>query len=532
MLSSKTVLLITDEGLLIYTAGGGKAAFRRLVPWETQNFENVVSNMIQKDCGGKPVLILNDMVEQHYRKERVPKVGSLDKANVVRNRLAVAFPSYAIRAALPLNEKLKPQKEQAGPMSGGSVFLFAAVPMTEALNKTFEAVKKSFATISGFCLLPVESSTMAIKLSEKLISKPAIGGGRSHWTILIGQQRNGNLRQVVTRNKDLALTRLTPIVETDEDPNMWAAEVTQEFKATMSYLSRFGYTDQDQLDIILIGNRNATDKVGELLTVDCDFRGVTVHEASKILGLSLRNVDSQKNADYLHVAWATKKLQYTLPMKSARLDAVLAPRMAASAATILLTLSLTGLVAVGAYDASRYSTLNEQIDTKQNTLNAIDLKYSKEVDKKNKMGIDVELIQASLDVDEELEKQEFDPLELVKIVGEAVGPGLRIDNYNMELQEKLNRMGRPTGQKQIITTVDFSFPDEIKPQQGNAIIERMKRNLERRVDEGYKVSITKEVQDLSYTGVLTEKSGIALNDQQDNRDYKAQISITGDLQND
>ena len=60
------------------------------------NFEEIVSSIIVEDCKKDPVLIVNDMVEQHYRKERIFTAGisTLDLRNMIKRKLDMAFPSY------------------------------------------------------------------------------------------------------------------------------------------------------------------------------------------------------------------------------------------------------------------------------------------------------------------------------------------------------------------------------------------------------------------------------------------------------
>jgi hypothetical protein len=65
------------------------------------------------------------MVEQHYRKEKLPKVGVLDKAGVLRRKLAVVFPNHPVRAALAMKTDKK---------TAGSYYLFAGVPVTQPFN--------------------------------------------------------------------------------------------------------------------------------------------------------------------------------------------------------------------------------------------------------------------------------------------------------------------------------------------------------------------------------------------------------------
>ena len=108
--SSKNILLVGDEGISIFNASGGGVRYIDQLAWLTPKFENKLSDTLKRDCPRRPIVILYDMVEQHYRKEMVPKVGVFDKGNVIKRKVAITFPNYKMRAALPL--KAKKEKEQ------------------------------------------------------------------------------------------------------------------------------------------------------------------------------------------------------------------------------------------------------------------------------------------------------------------------------------------------------------------------------------------------------------------------------------
>lgn len=109
---SRCVLLMEDEGLLVYEATPARIHFVDLLSWETANFEQTLARLISKKTRGKRVLILNDMVEQHYRKERVPHAGPLYRFVLLRRRLAEVFRPHPIRAALRLKEEGASLSEQ------------------------------------------------------------------------------------------------------------------------------------------------------------------------------------------------------------------------------------------------------------------------------------------------------------------------------------------------------------------------------------------------------------------------------------
>ena len=413
--SPRTVLMISDEFLSIYTTGAKGVKLIETVPWAAENFESHVTGIIVKDCGRKPVLILNDMVEQHYRKERVVKVGvnMMDKSSMLKRKLNVAFPSYPVRAAYLLKEKaLKSEKQGAA-----DIYIFAAVANSDQLNKTISAARASLASVAGFCLLPVESSDMVRALSTKLARK---GKNKPVWSVFIGQHRNGSLRQVVTKNGDLALTRMSPITDRDDQPDVWAGEVYQELKATMSYLSRFGYDQSDGLDVIVIANPGAGEVLGGMIEEDCTLHIMTAGEAANALGLAAGRQENGRYADTLHVAWTARKSKFILPMRAVQIEEVSKPRQAAMVASLAL---MAGVCVFGyqAFNAgATLAQISSDYEAESRTKSQLDVQYEKEVQRLNQLGFDVQLVQSSITVNKQFESERIKLLHLIESTGKAL----------------------------------------------------------------------------------------------------------------
>ena len=430
---SRCVLLVGDDALHIFDVKSSTSRRVKTIPWKDDNFVDDVLATINKYCKGKPILILNDMVEQHYRKEKIPNVGALDKANVVQRRLTVAFPNYSIRAALPLKEKVGGVESK-----GGSVYLFAALAKNNYFAKIVTVAKRSMADIAGFCLLPVESSTLVNKLSEKVFPVRA-NRGKAKWTVFIGQHYGGGLRQIVTRNGELALTRLTPIVDTDKKLEVWAAEVAQEFKATMSYLSRFGFSSEEGLNVILISNPKAGEIVGEIIDTPCEFKSMTAVQAAGMLGISIGIQEDMRYADPIHASWAGQARSFILPLKSTELTAISKPRKMASAAMALLIASLGYLTYDISDKVSGYFIQREDLKVANQALSQVDEQLNNEIKRKEDMGIDIRKIQASLSIYEQLQTGSMDPIPMFQVIGRQLGGKLKLDKISMsEIKEKKN----------------------------------------------------------------------------------------------
>ncbi len=520
---SRTVLMVSDEALYIYAVNSKGVKLVEAVPWSAENFEKNVATIISKDCGGKPVLILNDMVEQHYRKEKVPSVSVMDKQSLVKRKLKVAFPSYPVRAALPLKEKIA----KTDVSLAGKVYIFAAIPASEAFAKTMAATRISMATVAGFCLLPIESSDMIKKLSDKLSNK---SDAKAQWTVFIGQHRSGGLRQVVIRNGEIALTRMTPVIDNDDDPLVWAKEVHQEFQATMSYLSRFGFSSSDGLNVILLADPSAGDMVGDLIETECNFYSLTVGEAAKILKLSVGAQENERYADALHVAWIGRKSKFILPMKAKQIDNVSKPRQVA----VFLTLLLFFGAGFQVYQLMDYyqKTVETKDDIESLTQRKaqLDLNYSIEVKRKEALGYDIQLIQSSLAIYDDFEKSDVKVLPLFYNIGMALGKNLRIDRIEVVRGSNKGIISSFVGGKNkttpaYIATMQMTFPSTTNAEKGNAQVRDLQSRLQKRLS-GNIVKVTKFLEDYEYSEEIVVETG-NVGEKSVSQDYVAEISIEG-----
>ncbi len=522
---SRTVMLVSDEAAYIYSTGARGVQLIETVPWEAENFIQNVASILKKDCGGKQVLILNDMVEQHYRKEKVMKsgVGVLDKAGMLKRKLNVAFPNYPVKAAYPLKEKLpKTEKKVAA-----DIYIFAAMPDTKQFSNTIGSVNQSLVSIAGFCLLPVESSDMVKTLSAKLTKKTE---PKCRWVLFIGQHKNGSLRQIVTKNGELALTRMTPIVDNDNDVDVWATEVHQEFKATMGYLSRFGFQQEDGLHVIVMANSAAGEAIEAKIEEPCKYTALTSAEAAKILNVPLGQQEDFRYADPLHIAWTGKKQKFILPMRASQVDQVSKPRKAAMAASVLLVMVAGFLGYQLLNQMSFLSTLYEDLDTSTAKLSQLNVQYQKEVQRKEELGFDVRLVQSSIAVYDDLEKNNVKLLRLFKSIGQALGKDLRLDNVlvrrpDQNLVTDLVNAVQQSSSPLFEATLQMTYPSTTNIDKGNREVEDLRGRLQSLLPE-HTVEVTKLLKDYEYVEEVTVETG-EVQKNEVSQDFVAEIMVKG-----
>jgi len=522
---ARTVLLISDDALLIYEFNGRGVKMVEAVPWSAEDFEINVAATIAKDCGGKPVVILNDMVEQHYRKEKIPRVGALDKRNIVKRKLEVAFPNYPVRAALPLKEKVAKTDKDLG----SHVYIFAAVPVSDVFSKTMAAAQQSLAPIVGFYLLPVESSDMIKKLSTKVVAK---GDKNARWTIFIGQHFGGGLRQIVVKDGELALTRMTPVSENVDDIDLWAKDVHQEFQATMSYLSRFGFNPDDGLNVILVSGDEAGDRVEELIDAPCQFYAMSVAEMTEHLKISVGVQDVFHHADPLHVAWIARKSKFILPMKAKQIDQVSKPRQVALIAMFALFVGMLFQGYQSLSYISQISGMKSDIETITHKKNQLQIQHDKEVSRKEELGFDIKLIQSSLSIYDRLEKKQIQVLPLLYNIGFSLGRDIRIDQLDIQrvqpnFAEKVVRSVSGRVSPLFIAKMQLTFPSTTDAEKGNGEVKDLRTRLQSRLPD-HVVKVSKLLEDYEYSESIVVETGSAVT-QAAAQDYVAEITVEGPM---
>lgn len=535
---AKHVLYASDDSVMLYRVTAAHTNLLFQLGWREPLFEKELARRLNQYVADGNVIILNDTVEQHYRKEKISKLSPLDRNNIINRKLAIAFPGYPIRAALPLKE---PKKKGVKDDNSGKdhLFLFAAIPSGEGYRKITESIKLAECGLKSFSLLPIESTSLVDKIFDKLETEnPA--QEKSLWRVLIGQHEGGGLRQIVVKNGQIALTRMTPVVLPEEGNGAeWASDVAQEFESTLSYLSRFGFSPNDGIDVALIGAHDVTSLVGDMISVPVNFYPLTVSRAADLVGIKLGATGQQSNfANPLHAAWISKKTKLKLPLNAKDLETVVKPRKIAFFASFLLL----GLIAYGGFmsideflNASHARKNLEIVEAKKIEAERI---YQDEIKRKEALGIDITLIQGTLDVFKDIDNQYVDPLPLIKTVSENL-QNLKLDSF--ELSTEFSSAGSaaavgaaaPTGINttapigQATLLLKFVFPGETKPQDGNAEMDAFANRLKQALPD-HKVEVTKNLADLSFTGQLQDIAGAAAGEQSKS-DFTAEVTITKEI---
>ncbi len=547
---TKHILYVSDDAVYLYSVSNTEVKMLHQEAYSGGKgvFEINLAEQLNRHVKDGTISILNDTVEQHYRREKVANLSTIDKKNIIKRKLSIAFPGYPIRAAHPIkNPKNKDKSEKTNEKIKDHLFLFVAIPTSEAYRKIVEAIRRSECSVSSIYILPIESSSLVDKLFDRL-EKENAQQEKAQWRVLIGQHEGGGLRQIVVRNGQIALTRMTPVIPLQPDnAAQWASEVAQEFESTLSYLSRFGFAPSDGLDVAVIGSSDIVNLITDMISVQHNFYPLTIQRAADLAGIKLGKLNSSQlgMADYLHVAWLAKKTSKVLPLNGKELEELSMPRKGA----FFIMLALLMGFAYGGF--TMVTELTSQIKSSKNLELVKEMQvdaeriYLDEIKRKESLGIDIRLIQSSIDVYSKINKEFFDPLPILQIIGQEL-QDLKIDSIDIATEFGANGMTSASGtapadaatSSSVIDSVakppvgianivmSFTFPGDTKPQDGNKQMEEFQKRLAQRLPKD-KVEITKNLADLTFTGALQNTIGVEGSKKND--DYNAEIKIIKEI---
>lgn len=516
----KRVLMVGGEGVVLYSPSGKSGMERELsVAWDVPDFEERLTEGLSRG-GGKNLVILFDGADQTYRREEnIPKLSPIDRPRFVKRKLELAFPSYPIRASMEVKSGGKKKKGMS--LSGGAKsapsYLFVALPETEQVDRVSTAVMEAGIGVAGFGLLPTESASLVSELSEKVF---ADAGRRSRWALLVGQNETGGLRQVVVKDGNLALTRLTPASDAGTSGPGWVEDVAREFKATMTYISRFGYTPEDGLDVMIIcGDIEKEFFSGQDMGV-AHFKCLNPGEALKHIGVRSFGLEKSNFADPVHAAWVGKKRRLRLPVRVPSLHRIHAPRLAAAVGAIALSLGVVGLLGVSAQAMLSYSSTKSEIATKENRKQSAQREYEEASKVFDDLPMNPAIVRSAMDVKEMLEKNTVDLSALLYRLQEALGGDITLEDLSLthEPSEAMKGTGGNTRGRisrairgaastpaqdrgKVKINFGFSLPDRLPLEQKVIRSEQLQQSLQQKFP-GYNVVILQPFSGISRDGTI------------------------------
>jgi len=339
VVSRKRILVVGGEGVTLFGPTARGIEREAALSWEVPNFDQQLVEALNEQNKTDPVLILFDGADQTWRKEEnIPKLSPFDRARYIKRKLDQTFPSYPVRASI-----------QVKPPGESPFYLFVALPETDRLDSIAADMQEAGVQLAGFGLLPAESVGLVKALASKVFTKE---DRPSRWAVLISQHETGGLRQVIVKNGNIALTRLTPTSEAGVHGPGWADEVVREFKGTLTYIARLGYLAEEGLDVMVVCSSIEKQFFSDKSLPVTNFQCITPAEALAAIGSQGISLGETNFGDVVHAAWVAKQRSLTVPVVVPSIQRIMVPRKMARLASAALFLALMGL---GFFVSSEYS---------------------------------------------------------------------------------------------------------------------------------------------------------------------------------
>lgn len=417
--SRRFIMIIGNGGAVLSYISGGQIK----KTWNISDIDTKSLGVFAAALDGHrraPLTILIDMLEQSYRRESIPPVNIFDRQKVLNRRLGIAFPSYDIKAAVPLDEVVG----QRGDLS----YLFVALPTSPEIETWIGFIHSVGNPIFSLGFLPLESSSLAAALGEAQADEE---NPPAEWTLLISRERTGGIRQIVVRRARLAISRLTPPPPGKVGPTELAKAISLEMTSTLTYLTRLGYSAGDRLDMIVIGPQEMREILEAQQTRGRKTSLFTPSEAAKLLDLA--DIDESREAygDLLHIAWAASKRKLALEMAGHVLGQ---RRVQLVAARKWVTGGLAAAaVALGVVSASLLLDIVEiqqQIDDAQNTQTRLERTVEDLTFKIETYPDRPKLMHSVLAHYDKLTLQTTVPVPVLAGISDSLGPSIRLTNLS------------------------------------------------------------------------------------------------------
>lgn len=436
------VLTVGDDNVVLVRLVDRKVANAWLASPDPGTALEELGEALAEDKKGRVSLII-DTLDQAFKEEEIPKVGILDRRKVLSRHITMAFPGQSMRGARLVGESGKKTL----------IYEFASVPLDGRIPGWLDFYESLPNEKGGVFALAAENVDIITALAPKDAPPPEQG---NHWRHFIGVNVSGGLRQIIQKNGRLSLTRLTQAPPPETPPEEFADMIVRDFKATITYLRRLGYSVGEPLDLVVLtteANRRALE--------DLDWEGarsVTVYtpnQAAAMLGIGSIGPEDQAHCDVLHAAWFAAKRRPSLPLtrsvamgdvKDDIRELAFAASPFVAALTTVAVLTWSGLTGVELYQVSQDSV------GLQARLNQVKAALAAEQAQLAQLPHDATVMRNVFSVEEAMDKGRVDVVPAIQNIYQALQADAVVLDFDF-----INAQVEVPG---VITPVDAAGPRE------------------------------------------------------------------------
>lgn len=364
-------LLVGDEGAILVYMQGATLVRRLFAP--SPQAEHVAPLIELMKANPKvPLSILVDVIDQQYSRHTFPPVSSMSVPGLVKRRIERDFNAEDLKGALQLGRDTEGRKEWQ--------YLIISITNTPLMQQWISLLMELPNPLQGIYLLPVEMQTVLPILSRKL------GEGEDlPWKFLLTHNKVSGFRLVVLHEGKLAFTRISHTME-DVVPAVIAGNIEQEIISTIEYLRRLNYTENNELELIVIAAQEVIEVVDLKRFNAGAAHAVTPFDVAEAMQLKQAALSADRFGDVVVtalIATVKKRVLRFAPRYIDQLAQMYKAQMGLVIVAALIVLGILGLSATTALDmfntmqaveetTRQKADIERSIVNLRNTLNAQD----------------------------------------------------------------------------------------------------------------------------------------------------------------
>jgi hypothetical protein len=441
---SRFVLAIGNEGGALIDLAAGRVRGC----WQVAGHDDAALATLAAPLAAaprRPVLVVGDLLEQSYRKEAVPQLNPLDRAKVLKRRLERAFPDAPLKAAWRLADDPEEERSQT--------FLLIGVPPAPDWDRWLDFLRSIDNPVSALTLLPVEATDLVTRLARALTPAEC---SPSDWTVLIARQQTGGFRQVIVHRGELVLTRLTPTVSGDATTAETVAEIGQELRATLGYMTRLGYRTGTSLDIVLLCEQRLHDELQAVATPPGQRFVLTAAAAAHALGFAgLEGLEGVDGA-LLGALWLGRKRQPAVQLLPHDLRTRQLQGQALHLATAGLAASALGLLGYSALSAAAVLEIRQEIDWLSAWQGTTEQQLARSEVAPDEVAGRADEMRTLIEAHRYLTARRADPFDALHALRRVMTPGEQLSKLSWQLVAPPDERARPAAQE-VDATLDLTL---------------------------------------------------------------------------
>jgi hypothetical protein len=268
----RLVSLVARRGRIVSrrefaVAGAGASAFERYLSGMTE----------------VPTHIFTDLIEEDFRLDTIPHVGSRDREALLARKLGQIFRNTPYRHALLQGREAEGRRDDR--------VMYTAVTNPEVLRVWLEIIERLAIPLEGIHSAAVFSGVM---LDELDLLFPH--------TLLVTFTPGDAMRQTFFRDREIKFSRLTPI-DLEEGQTL-GTMIAEETTRTWQYLDSLRhFSQEDRLEVCILVHRNDRPAIESALRdfAQLQYRLVDIEQVAQKLGLKPPPLDSTAEEVLVHL---------------------------------------------------------------------------------------------------------------------------------------------------------------------------------------------------------------------------------------